>query len=327
MTSKIEISHRSVIFTVILLAGIWLLLAIRDILYLLFVAFIVMSALRPMVEYLEKRHIPKILSIICIYILVIGLIALTVSSLVPALVSQISRFVSDFPKYVEIIRPYYQIDIRTLTQQIAPISENIIRITVGLFSNILTLTTVLVITFYMLLEHENIQKFLSNLMPKEQVTKITSILDNIEFSMGAWLRGELVLMLFIGLLAFIGLTFLRVDYALPLALIAGFTEIIPVMGPIISAVPAVFIALTVSPILALATAALYFLIHQLENNLVVPVVMKRAINLSPFLTILSLMIGSQLAGIAGAVLSIPIVLMIRAIVLGVVAKTTSVKSL
>jgi predicted PurR-regulated permease PerM len=317
MTSKIEISHRTIIFTIILLASIWFLLAIRDILFLLFISFIVMSALRPMVEFLEHRRVPKIVSILCIYIFVIGLIAITVSSLIPALTLQVSRFITDFPKYIEFVKPYYKIDLQSLTQQLTPIGENIVKFTVGLFSNIVTLLTVLVLTFYLLLEHSRIKSNMEGLMSKEKADRVFTILDNIEYNLGAWLRGEFVLMLAIGLLAFIGLTFLRIDYALPLAIIAGFMEIIPVIGPIISAVPAVLIAFTMSPILALATVALYFLIHQLENNLVVPYVMKRAIDLSPLIVIISLMVGSTIAGIPGAVLAIPIVLAVRSVLIGV----------
>jgi predicted PurR-regulated permease PerM len=320
MTSKIEISHKTVIFIIVLLACIWLLLEIREIIFLLFISFIVMSALRPMVEYLERKKIPKIVSIIFIYILVIGLLTVTVSSLVPALVSQISRFINDFPKYAEMVKPYYRIDIQMLTQQIAPIGENIVKFTVGLFSNVVTVMTVLVLTFYLLLEHKHMSSYLEGIASSEIASRVQSTIDSVENNLGSWLRGELVLMLFIGLLCFIGLTFLHIDYALPLAIIAGLMEIVPVIGPIVSGVPAVLVALTMSPFLALATVALYFLVHQLENNLIVPVVMKRAVDLSPLVTIVALMIGSKLAGLAGAILAIPIVVMVRSIFIGIYLK-------
>jgi predicted PurR-regulated permease PerM len=180
--------------------------------------------------------------------------------------------------------------------------------------------TVLVFTFYLLLEHETIEKNIRNMFSKDPADRIIYTVRSIEYSLGSWLRGELILMFFIGLLSYIGLSFLKVDYALPLAIIAGLMEIVPIIGPIISGIPAVIVALTVSPILALTTVALYFIVHQLENNLIVPFVMKKAVNLPPLITIIALMIGSRLAGIVGAVLSIPILLMVRCIILAITAR-------
>jgi predicted PurR-regulated permease PerM len=319
-SSKIEISHKTIIFIVVLLAAIWFVLEIRDILFLLFVAYILKSTLHPIVESLEKRKIPKIISILTIYIFLIGLIMVSISSLVPALIYQTTHFINNFPKYLEFIKPYYQVDISSLSQQLTPIGQNIISFTVNLFSNIVTTMTVLVFTFYLLLEHNRVFNAIKRLLPSDISEKVISTIESVESSLGAWLRGEFILMFFIGLLSYIGLTLLRVDYALPLAIIAGLTEIIPIIGPFIAGAIATLVALTTSPLLALAVVALYFIIQQLENNLIVPFVMKRAVNLTPLITIVALMIGSRLAGITGAILAIPIVLMIRCIFWAVLSK-------
>ena len=108
----------------------------------------------------------------------------------------------------------------------------------------------------------------------------------------------------IGLLSYIGLTVLGIPYALPLSLIAGVLEVIPVIGPIISAIPAILIAVVFSPFLGLGVAALYFVIQQLENHLIVPQVMKRAVGLNPLVVILAIAIGSKLLGLAGALLAV-----------------------
>ncbi len=327
MTSKIEISHRTIIFIIALLAAIWLILAIRDILFLLFISFIVMSALRPLVDMAEKKKIPRVMSILVVYIVVIGGIGAAISSLIPPLITQTTRFIANFPNYVALIAPYYQMDIRSITSQIAPISENIVRVTVGIFSNIVTTMTVLVFTFYLLLEHESIERYIRKMLSLKSGEKVISTLNTVEMSLGGWLRGELVLMFAVGLLSYIGLSFLRIDYALPLAIIAGLLEIIPVIGPIVSAVPAVLVALSISPFLGLAAVALYFIIQQLENNIIVPVVMKKAVGISPLIVIISLMVGSRLAGLAGAVLAIPVVVMMRAIIVALLAsRETSAES-
>ena len=114
-------------------------------------------------------------------------------------------------------------------------------------------------------------------------------------------------------LTYVGLLFLGIDIALPLAILAGILEIVPNIGPVISAVPAVLIALTLSPVTALATASLYFLVQIVENNFLVPRIMQAAVGVNPLISILGLMTGFQLAGPAGAVLAIPLIIVIQTI--------------
>ncbi len=132
--------------------------------------------------------------------------------------------------------------------------------------------------------------------------------------MGAWVRGELILMFVVGLMTYIGLSLLRVEYALPLAIIAGLLEAVPVVGPIISSVPAILVALVTNPISAIGVVLLYIVIQQLENNILVPEIMEAAVGVSPLLVILALLIGASLFGIAGAILAVPTVAIAQVIV-------------
>jgi predicted PurR-regulated permease PerM len=132
-------------------------------------------------------------------------------------------------------------------------------------------------------------------------------------------------MVLIGFLVYLGLTLLHLEFALPLAILAGLLEIVPTIGPIVSAIPAVLVAISTSPVLALSVVALYFIIQQLENNLVVPLVMKRSVGLSPLVTILSVMIGARLAGVVGAILAIPAFLVIQSIIGASLFKSSETK--
>ena len=164
----------------------------------------------------------------------------------------------------------------------------------------------------MLLEKEKLETRLASLFgSKEERVKL--LIVKIEEKLGAWLQGQLILSLVIGILSYIGLTLLNIPYALPLAMIAGIMEVIPVIGPIISALPAIFLALTISPFLSIAVAVMYLVIQQLENNLIVPQVMKRAVGLNPLIVILAIAIGSRLLGIAGALLAVPLAVVIQII--------------
>ncbi len=321
MTSKVEISYRTILFIFVLVAGLWLLFQIRDILYLLFISFLLMTALRPLVEGLTRFKIPRIIAILAIYIIVFGVLGLSIISAIPSIVMQSTKFITVLPSFVTRLMPYWDIDVRAFTQQIAPISENIVRVTVEIFSNIVTTLTVLVFTFYFLLERRHTEKFLVDTMGENTATQLVGVIRKIEQRLGAWVRGQVILMVTIGVASYIGLWILHIEFALPLAILAGVLEIVPMIGPIISAIPAVLVALTVSPLLAISVAVFYFIVQQVENHVMVPFVMKRSVGLSPLITIVALMIGGRLAGITGAVLAVPVVLVGQVLIAELLTKS------
>lgn len=323
MLSKIEISHKTIIFTVIFILSIWLVFQIREILFFLFISFIIMSALQPTVDWLERRKIPSVISILFIYFLVFGVLGMSLIGIIPSLVNQINHFIQALPVFVSEIAPHANIDINAFSQQIAPLSQNLLKLTVDIFSNIVMIVTVLVFAFYLLLERKRSEQLLVGFMGEEKAKRASVVLKQIEMRMGAWVQGQVFLMLLIGVLAYIGLTILKVDFALPLAILAGLLEIVPTVGPIVSAIPAVIIGLAHSPVLGGSVALLYFVIHQLENTIVVPFVMKKSVGLPPLLTIIALLIGGKLAGVAGAVLAIPILLVIQEILHELLPSTKS----
>ncbi len=313
MTSKIEISHRTIIFTVVFILLLWVLFQIRDIVFLVFIAFILMTALRPLVDWLERVKLPRIVSILFIYTIVFGFFGVSFAGAIPTLVIQSTRFIQELPTFLEKVMPYWNIDAQSLTQQITPISENIFKLTVGIFSNLLTTLTVLVFTFYFLLERKHLERLLASVMGDAAASHVSSIVKDIEVRLGAWVNGELLLMLMVGVSVYVGLYLLHVEFALPLAIIAGVLEIVPMIGPIVSAVPAILVALAVSPLLSLSVVALYFIVQQVENNIFVPLVFRKSVGFPPILTIFSLMVGARLAGAVGAILAVPIVLVLQVV--------------
>lgn len=311
MPRKIEISHKTIIFTAIFLLLLWLIYQIKDVLFMFFVSFIIMSALKPAVDKLEKLHLPRSLGILIVYLLLWGLIGAGIASLVPVMVDQTTKLIRVLPAAlgkVEFFNVHQQEISRELLTRIGSLPQNILKITTGLFSNIITVFTTLVISFYLLLERKHLDKYLGVLFGDSKLPKIAATINQIENRLGNWVRGELVLMLAVGVFTYIGLFFLGIEIALPLAVLAGILELIPNIGPTLSAVPAVLIALTIHPFTALATVALYFLVQLVENNFLVPKIMQAAAGINPLVSILSLLIGFRLAGPAGAVLAIPLVI-------------------
>jgi predicted PurR-regulated permease PerM len=132
------------------------------------------------------------------------------------------------------------------------------------------------------------------------------LFNRVQRKMGLWLRGQLILCLIIFALTYLGLSILGVKYALILALIAGLTEFIPYLGPFLGGVPAVFLAFTQSPTLAIFVAILYIIVQQIENNFLTPKIMEKAVGLNPIVSIAAIMVGFSIGGVIGALLSIPV---------------------
>ena len=315
MPRKVEISHRTIVFTVFFLIGLWLLFQIRQIILGLFVGVILMSALNPIVDKMEKKYFPRVLATLLLYALILGGISLIIASVIPPLVEQTSFLMSRIPLYVQ-KSGILGIDPNLVISQmpkLADIPANILKLSLGVFSNIIGVLAILVITFYLLLERKNLQQHLVVLFGEGQEKKAEDFINKAEKRLGDWVRGEAILMSIIAMMTYVGLRFLGLEFALPLALLAGALEIVPTVGPSLAAFPAIIAGLTISPLMALAVAALYFLIQQIENHLVVPQVMKKAVGVNPLVTIISLAIGFKLGGMIGAVLAVPVVLLLQVV--------------
>jgi predicted PurR-regulated permease PerM len=323
MPQKVEISHRTIIFTVFFLLFLWVLIQIRQIILAIFVSLILMSALNPAVDRLEKLKIPRALAILLIYIVFLGSIGIILTGIIPPLVEQTSALTSQMPEFLDQVglAAIDQAVIASQISQLGSIPANLFKLSVTIFSNFLAVLLIVIIAFYLLLERKNLDRYLLVLFGKDE-GRAAKLVDKIEERLGGWVRAQITLMFFIGLASYVGLRLLGIEFALPLALLAGILEIVPNIGPIFSSLPAILAGLVVSPVLALAVAALYFLIQQFENAVVVPKVMERVAGVNPLVTIISLTVGFKLAGIAGAVLSVPIVLVAQVIVAEVLPSNT-----
>jgi predicted PurR-regulated permease PerM len=313
MNTKLEISIKTIILTLLLLLAGWVVFIVQDILFLLFIAFLLMTAIHPLVLFLERFKIPRAIGILLTYGIVFGFFGASLASAIPALIVQSTKLVQDLPAVIAKIIPYWNIDVSTISQQIAPIGESVVKVTLSIFSNIVTLVTILVFTFYFLIERKHADIVIQSIVGEGISDKIMVILRKVETRLGGWIRGQLILMTTIGLLSYIGLSLLHVDYALPLAILAGTLELIPMIGPTVSAIPAILVALSISPLLALSVLAMYVVVQQLENNILVPYVMKKSVGFPPIVTILVLMIGGRFAGVIGAILAIPVALVVQEI--------------
>lgn len=317
MTQKIEISYRTIVFTVFFLLGLWFLYEIRQIILVLFVSIILMSALNPTINRLEQFRVPRWLGIIVIYFVIFGGIGTVAGLIIPSLIAQTELFVTRLTPLIKNIGVVgFSLDSSLVTSQISQLGSvpaNIIKFTLSFFSNIITVFALLIMSFYLLIERKNLNKYLLVLFGENQEKKAEEFVDKIEKRLGDWVRGEFILMLVIGSMTYLGLSILGIEVALPLAILAGLLEIIPNIGPTVSAIPAILVGLTVSPLMAITVTALYFLVQQMENSFIAPKVMQKTVGVNPLITILALTIGGKIGGIMGAILAIPLLLVIQVI--------------
>jgi len=251
-------------------------------------------------------------------VLVVG--GLLTFSLTP-IVNQTTQFISQFPKLLKSVVGSVSIDTaisnigNAVVSQVASTSDSIIKITLAGFEAVLTAMSVLFFTAYILIDMENLRRLFLGLFKREDQNKmVAGVLEEIQLRLGGWLRGQIVLMLVIGIGTYVGLSLLRLDYVLPLAIIAGFLEIVPILGPILSAVPSVVVGFAVSPLVGLGVLGWFILLQQLENNLIVPKVMQKSVGFNPLITMVVILIGAKLLGMAGALLAVPITLVVAIII-------------
>ena len=306
------IKHQ-VIFALVIIAFAWLLIQTREIILSIFLSYIIMSGILPAVGYLQKKKFPKILAVLIPYLSIILLIVLIILPLIPFAISQVDSLATGFPQILKRSAHSlgFSLDPKQLegyfNGQLTSLGQNAIFVTTKVFGGIFSVITVVIVSFYLLMYHDTFKLFLSRLFKSEARPHVLATLNKVDEKLGAWLRGQVFLCFFIGTLTWIILTLVGLPFALPLAILAGFLEVVPTLGPIISAIPAVLVALTVSPTLALFVTGAYVLIQAIENHFLVPNVMQKAVGLNPVVVILSIMIGANLMGIAGALLAIPFI--------------------
>jgi predicted PurR-regulated permease PerM len=311
MPRKIEVSHKTIIFAVLLLLSLGLVFVLRDLILELFVALLLMTILGPMVGTLSKYKIPRIVSVLVTYILVIGIVVGVVSLIIPAVADQTTSFVNALPGYLANIGITSTLSsdfLKNFVSNPGGAPGAIFQFTFSIVNSVIAILTVLVFAFYMLVSRDRLEDHLGLFFGEERKKEFSDIINSLEKKMGGWVRGELALMLSIGVATYIGLRVLGIPFALPLSILGGVFEIVPFLGPILAAIPSILIGFGISPLTGIGVAALIFLIHQLEGYILVPKIMEKSAGVSPLITLISLAIGARLAGIVGAIISVPVVI-------------------
>lgn len=306
------------LFVLIVMFGIYYL---RSLAILVYLAFILATAIYPSSRKVHLRlklnwPISILLSLVSVIAIVIFILAL----LIPPLARQLIQLIGliDLPIVQQQLR---QLNVTSI-DQVGTLAGSVgasVGVVAGwvgsAFNGVFSVIALLVLTYYITLEKRNLhQKAYWFTKNEKRVSQIEDLLLSLDRQLGGWVRGQVMLMFVIGLMTYAGLSLLSIPYALPLALLAGLLEIIPNLGPTISAIPSIFIAyITHGPVAAGMVFLMGIVIQQLENSLIVPRVMQKNANVNPLISIVAVLAGFQLAGPVGSLLSIPTYIIFRTI--------------
>ncbi|MEA2673965.1 MAG: hypothetical protein QOI92_1157 [Chloroflexota bacterium] len=307
---------------VLLVAGLFV--AARHVVLLVFIAILLGAALEPIVGWIRGRTgLSRGPAILIVYAVFLALVVGMAVFVVPSALVQISAALDRLPAFLDQARGWSNnLRPEALAQGVGalldaaeapfaksapPDPKSVIDVSIVVGSAAAAVVTLLFLVFFWLTERPRLQRYALAFLPPERRAGTRDAWNEVETKLGAWARGELILMAAIGAATAVAYSLIGLPAPLLLALIAALAEVIPIVGPFIGAIPAVLIATTVSPQTALITMGVYLVLQVIEGNVLVPVVMRNSVGLSPFLVLLSLLIGSATGGVLGAVVSVPIV--------------------
>ena len=308
---------------------------IGRVILIFFISLLFSAALNPTVRSLEKRKIPRAISVIFIFLILIFILGFFISQLIPLVVTQLYELARSLTNLVNKVTsgnidlPFAEslqeslnsllsgIDKQALidqlknslegfAKQLDSFADNTFGAIKSIFSGVLNFFLVLILTFFMVVNEKDVRSFFVSLFPSRHGGYIVEKIQTIQEKIGYWLRGQVVLMCLMFTLSLIGLLILGIDNALTLAMMTGIAELLPVIGPIAAGVPAILVGFNESPWLAIWVLGLIILLQQIEGNILVPLVMRRAVGLSPIVIIPSMLIGLETLGVVGMIMAIPV---------------------
>jgi predicted PurR-regulated permease PerM len=317
----------TIAMTALTVIVLWAAYLVRDVLLILYVSGLLAIGFSPIVRLIERQHVlpvgsrrfPRWLAILILYLGIIGAFTLVGVLVFPPLIDQAQALWAAKDEMFDRAQEFLisrgllreHLTFREAVQR-APgagsseaIGRTVFSALAGVAGGIFGVVTILIITFYLLVDAGTLRKFLIQLFPTRNRTRVDVVSRSITEKVSAWLGGQLLLAGIIGTTSAIGLWLLGIPFFYVLALISGIGEMIPIVGPILSAIPAVAVAASVSVNKVVLVIVFFVIQQQIENHVLVPKVMERQVGVSAVTVIVALLIGGNLLGIPGAILAVP----------------------
>ena len=314
-----------IIFIILALVFLYL---VREVIVILFFAIIIASAIGPFANWLESKKFPRLLGVLLLYLSFFGLIVFLLSLIVPFVAIELGQLTQALPQFVSSLSgalekaqqttssKYFDFfgEIQNLldsfSQFLFAYSQSAISLIINIFGGALSFVAIIIISFYLSVMRRGVIGFISSIMPEKYESYVISLWKRAEFKVGRWLQGQFLLALSVGLMVYVGLSLLNVKYALLLGILAMVLENVPMVGPVLSAFPGLILAFTQSPTLGVWVLVFYIAVQQIENNIFVPLILRKTIGLNPVTVIIALLVGGKIAGILGMLLAVPVAVII-----------------
>lgn len=319
----VEISTGTITRAVLVVLFFFFLYILRDVFMIFLFALIIASAIGPFANWLEEKRFPRLLGVLLLFLIVIGLMVFILSLVVPFVSQEVSQLLAVLPEtlsklsssleraqegapqYLDFISEIQNI-LETFSTYLQQSAQSIVGLIISIFGGVASFVAILIISFYLSVTKNGIENFLGSVVPDKYEAYVINLWKRSEAKVGRWLQGQMLLSLMVGLIVYVGLSLLGIKYALVLGLSAAILEIVPIVGPVLAAIPAVFLAFMQAPSMGLWVVLFYVATQQLENYLLLPVVLGKTTGLNPVVVLISLLVGYQLAGIPGMILSVPV---------------------
>lgn len=325
----ISISTSTVVKTVLLILLVWALLYLKEIVLIVLTSIVIASAIEPAVRWFMRYRFPRVFAVLSVYVLAGTALASLFYAFAPLLLEEFSTLLTRLPEYLGSLNAEQVplgsqtlLDQLSLSEILRGLQSSLSNTSIGfvqtasaIFGGLMGFVLVVVFSFYFAVQETGVDDFLRVVTPLKYQDRVQNLWKRSQVKIGLWMQGQLALALIIGVLVYLGLTILGVPYALLLGLLAAVFELIPVFGPVLSAIPAAAIALTDGGVtLMLLVIGLFVVIQQFENHLIYPLVVTKVVGVPPLLVILALLVGAKLAGFLGVILSVPAAAVIQELV-------------
>lgn len=299
---------------------------LRDIFLILLTSIIIASAIEPAAAWAKRKGVPRIPSVIFIYLLTAIMLAGLFYFLFLPLLGEVSNFITSFPDYAASFAnsgglggffdssgifggggeaPIVDI-VGQINNLLISFSQGVFSSVSMAFGGVLSLALIIVLSFYLAVQEDGVGKFLRVVTPLKSEEYVINLWKRSQTKIGLWMQGQMLLAAIVMVLVYLGLVLIGVEHALLLAVAAGVFEIIPIFGPILAAIPAVLVAFAADGMgTALMVVGLFLVIQQFENQLIYPLVVKKVVGVPPMVSILALLVGAKLAGFLGILIAVP----------------------
>lgn len=322
----ISITPGTIITAIVIGLLVWLLFVLKGLVLIVLTAVVVASAIEPGAHWFVKRRFPRVFAVLAVYAIFFGILFSIVYLFFPPLLQETRGFFSSLPQYINTVDVgnIFSENIASpaavsgasssitdslfqLENIFTPTGEGAFRALSGIFGGVVSFLLIVVLSFYFAVEETGVDSFIDVVVPLSHKAYAIDLWKRSHQKIGLWMQGQLILSCIMGIFAFLWLTILGIQFSLVLAFIAAIAELIPIFGPIIAGVTAVAVAAATEPTSTILLVAGGFLVlHELEANLIYPLVVKKVVGVPPLLVIIALIAGGELFGFLGILLSVPI---------------------